>query len=365
MRIIKNPEPFASSYLPPRVVHRERELEELRNAISEGLKIGWPGVTVVGRSGTGKTTLVKMYLREVPGIYVSCLFNPREGEVLKTAIRRVDAHISLRGLSREKMLSVFAGLLERYDINVLVLDEVQGLRDKDLIYRLTRMEEHCGRGVALVLISPYPVYLSLPSHVVAALGRFTEIRMRPYTREQLMDILRDRASEALYAGAWDDEVMEEIARVAAETGDARLAIEILAKAASLAEREGEARITREHVMRVVAKVGAAVSASMLAGLEDDELIILLALLRIMRRKSEARFVEILDVYNVVCEEIGHRKSARSTVHRKLDDMVRKGLLGAERDASGGRFYYAHLATPEEGEEVILAILSSRVKERYK
>ena len=66
--------------------------------------------------------------------------------------------------------------------------------------------------------------------------------------KELEDILRKRAAEAFHEGALDNSVIPLCAAIAArQNGDCRLALDLLLKAAEIAERSGENVVREEHV----------------------------------------------------------------------------------------------------------------------
>jgi cell division control protein 6 len=75
------------------------------------------------------------------------------------------------------------------------------------------------------------------------------IHLNEYDYEQLLEILRYRASEAFYKGAVSDEVLEFMAQAASDRKDARYAIDLLWRSGKFAELEGSDTVTAEHVRR--------------------------------------------------------------------------------------------------------------------
>ena len=92
-----------------------------------------------------------------------------------------------------------------------------------------------------------------------------------------------RAEEALYPGRITDEALDLIAENAADYGDARLAIELLDRAANIAEEDSEGEVTIEHVRAAKAMIYSSVSEGRLRSLDINRMLVLLAVARAMKQ----------------------------------------------------------------------------------
>jgi cell division control protein 6 len=133
------------------------------------------------------------------------------------------------------------------------LDEIDFLVKKhgdDLLYKLVRVNENLPQfKVSLIGITNSVSFVeSLDPRVKSSLGE-EEIVFSPYNADQLKDILLERAKEAFKPGVLDSEVIPLCAALAArEHGDARRALDLLRVAGEIAERRGDLKVTRTHVM---------------------------------------------------------------------------------------------------------------------
>src|SRR5207245_1740380 len=115
---------------------------------------------------------------------------------------------------------------------VVILDEVDALLKKSgpqLVYTFTRWGEEGGRStVSLILISQKTDAMEkLDAASRSTFRRGNEISFARYTREELWDIARFRADLAFHPATVPDEVIDLVADLAAEDGDARRSIELL------------------------------------------------------------------------------------------------------------------------------------------
>src|SRR5947208_3389617 len=73
------------------------------------------------------------------------------------------------------------------------------------------------------------------------------VKFPRYDRTELEDIVQGRVALAMHPGTVDDDLIDLIADIASEFGDARYAIELLEKAGMLADEERAEEVAAEHV----------------------------------------------------------------------------------------------------------------------
>ncbi|WP_166392122.1 Cdc6/Cdc18 family protein [Candidatus Nitrosotalea sp. TS] len=138
---------------------------------------------------------------------------------------------------------------------VLVLDEMDVLfydqrnRPSDFLYRLVTLEERMRqKGLMLCIIGIMNNGLAeyeLDDRVRSRIGS-SEIFFEPYIENRILDILKERASEA-FASPIDSSILEYCAEISStEHGDARRAIDLLRVAAEIAGEQNEP-LSKNHV----------------------------------------------------------------------------------------------------------------------
>lgn len=137
-------------------------------------------------------------------------------------------------------------------VAIVMLDEIDRLgtgAGEEVLYTLSRINADLEHSrVALVGISNDLTFVdTLDSRAISSLGE-TELVVPPYDQQELVDILAQRAAVAFETDALDDGVIEECGKYAArEHGDARRALNLLRTAGKMADRNGDAAVTTEHV----------------------------------------------------------------------------------------------------------------------
>ena len=349
-RILLKEETLDPSYLPPRLVHRETELGLLSRRFRESLGKGLPyHCLVTGGVGSGKTALVRRLgadlerggrLHDLPvrAPYVNCWRRASDRTVMLDLLRSVKVSLPDRGYSLAEMLDVFEQGIRRTPQHlVILLDEAAALvkQETKLVYLLSRSHEVELGSISLVLVASEDLfpYLDAPSR--SSFGVTHRLSLAPYDRAALTDILEERSRLALRPGSVERDVLDQIARIAAPNGDARFAIEILAGAAHAAEDAGADSILAEHVRRAKGSLLPTVTESHLEQLSVNQLGVLLALSRSLRRRGAAVTSQKLRAtHAALVEELGAPPMRRTTFWRTLKELEREGLVTLDAGASG-------------------------------
>ncbi len=265
-RIFANREVLMPDYIPRELPHREREMKRVASVLAPALRGERPSnLFIYGLTGTGKTAVIKRvmlklveavsrnHLRVKP-IYVNVKQRDTPYRVMADLAEAIGLRVPFTGLSTGEVYSRFTRKLSRlHGVYIIVLDEIDFLVKKhgdDLLYKLTRINEVIDNAkVSLVGITNSVSFVEeLDPRVKSSLGE-EEIVFPPYNAEQLRDILEARAEKAFKPGVLDDDVIPLCAALAArEHGDARRALDLLRVSGEMADRLGDGRVTRKHVM---------------------------------------------------------------------------------------------------------------------
>jgi len=333
-------------YVPDRLPRREKQLQRLaalyRPVVEAGVAVN---AFLHGSVGTGKTHTARRFCAElvreasahdkpVEYLVVNCRQKFTADDVSLSMIRNFQPNFPARGFSvPEKLTSMRREMEKRRAHLVLVLDEADVLLKKsgpDLVYSLTRLGEETAGGrerVSLILISQHPDALDILDAATASTFRRTNaVEFPRYAAEELRDIVLQRCDLALHAGTWTEEVVDLIADIAAEYGDARYAIEILQTAGSLADEEGAGEIAAEHVRGSKATVHATDVEEKVRDLDRARALALLAVTRRLRRKTFIVTSEAEEAYALVCEEYGEKPRGHTQFWKYLRDLEALGLI---------------------------------------
>ena len=342
MRLFKDAGKLSTSYVPPRLPHRDRQIEELKSFFR--VRMDFPQIIQLeGDAGTGKTSsslLVAKELKELEytkSLYVNLKVHRKKFVIYKAFLEQVEpeAGFAVRSLSPEEILIHFLKRLTKDKVHdyLLIVDEIDNYvkgGDTSIVYELTRLNEVFPgeklniRGIIFICRSPEWRKL-LDAAERSSLGALI-IKYDRYTKEQLTDILDYRASLALKQNTYSDDVLDYIADVVVSeaASDVRFALDVLYYSALSAEREGAEKIDIEHVRKVVSYLVPGLTSEDLNLLDKAEMVGLLSIANALRLKGEpyVGFLDISKVYEEICKSYGLRPNIRTLENtiQKLYDL---------------------------------------------
>ena len=351
--IIKDGKKLSFDYVPDKLIGREKQMEMLslifRSVIDDGRS---ETAYITGSVGTGKTSTVRRFCIDMAAyaaknnigldyVHINCRQNNTDAMVMAQCIRHFDDKYPDKGYSAEVMMRDFRShILKTKKRFVIVLDEVNALirsGDDDLIYQLSRMGEGIGQSisVSLILISQEYVLDRLDVASLSTFKRANTVRFDKYTRKQLRDIVSARVDDAMVAGTVSEEAIDAITDMSADLGDARMAIDILDKAARLAEMRPKSIVTADDVASVSDMVSSVVNITRLESLGKNELFTLLAFARATRTKPYVTLADAEKTYAIVCEEYEVPARKHTQFFGYTDTLVKDNLLAC-RNADEGK-----------------------------
>jgi cell division control protein 6 len=288
-KIIKNKMVLFPSYLPDDIVMRQWELQEiwfnLQDLTGSSPAPPYP-MHLFGPRGTGKTVvtqfLLKRLSKEIDPEKVIVLYTPTQPSSFSTLCSLLTKLVEKPMAVRNSFYDYWAEFESRVKGKFLlvVLDDIDKLtsnkRDNlDLLFNLSRMENATiisisNKGWALDRLQD-PKYSSIESSFKPA-----KVIFKPYTANELFQILKARQPLAFYPNTCPDEVLLECAKIASYSGDARWALDLLLSAAQIAQMRGADKIKIEDVKVADKIVEQMQLRSKLSGLTRPELVYLKA-----------------------------------------------------------------------------------------
>ena len=362
-KIIRDHAPLTFDHIPEELVGRNAELIELAAIFSgiEDRRVSCRAV-ITGQVGSGKTVLSHCFskdlqrhlagTRDIRPVHVNCRNHPSKAQVLQRLVTALDSGHPERGLgSGEIMQSLRRQLHGNKEHLMLVLDEVDHLlrSDKgDLLYQLLRIDEGLDQAgtLSLIIISQAQVLDLLEPAIISRFGTGNHVHLEAYDADQLAAIARQRAEVACIEGTVSDGVLRTIGQRAEESGDARLAIELLADSAKKAEQSGRGEIIPDDVRTVSREVGQVVEPNVVENLTLHAQLSLLALCRRLRKEDEVTTGDAEKLYHVVCEEYEVDPRSHTTFWKHLKALEQQQLIESRKaNQTSGRGRTQHLSMP--------------------
>ena len=153
-----------------------------------------------------------------------------------------------------------------------------------------------------------------------------------YKPDELMQILKERASTALTSESWSVDVLEEIASLA--RGDARTAIQTLRNAAEFAESQASGAISLDHISRAFTNMNNLKQSYNLKRLGDH----CNMLYRLIQGKRAVLSTDLWEFYQKECVNQGIEPVAKRTYSYYLNRMAQLKLIEAKRARVRGHVY---------------------------
>ena len=373
-RIFKNRKVLMPDYIPNELPHRERQIERVAITLAPALRGERPNnLFIYGLTGTGKTAVVKYVLSRleakalemevsVKGIYINVRHRDTPYRVLADIAGAIDVKVPFTGLSTGEVFGRIVSKLRKSDgTYIIVLDEIDFLVRKhgdDVLYKLTRINELLERArVSIVGITNSVKFVeSLDPRVRSSLGE-EEIVFPPYNAEQLRDILEHRASMAFRENVLDKEVIPLCAALAArEHGDARRALDLLRVAGEIAERLGDSKVRREHVLMAREEIERDRVADVVRSLPLHSKLVLAAVLAASGGgRVSVTTGEIYEWYRRIVRAVGIEEVTFRRISGIIGELDMLGIIQA-RVVSRGRYGKTRLIEVAADPKTILSSL---------
>jgi len=306
-QILINPEVLSTSYIPEKLLHRDKEKAELTNNLKNFIN-----TFICGPYGSGKTTLVKHVIlnlnKKVHIAYIDCSVYRTTYSILKEILP--GSEFILYRSNYELIKELIKYVKERKF--VVCFDNFEKLKESDLIARLMSL------NLCVVLISDDEEnFSSLSENVRSNIP--SVITLKPYTIEQSFDVLKDRADKALAKWTYTDPVIKKI--VEKIKGKISLGINVLKLVALKAESEKKKAIEETDIPTI--------NVDCPQKLSQDEKV----LLKILKEWKSLPSSRLYDFY---LQDSRHPKGQRS-FRNYMGNLCSKGLAKAVGEKRG-RFY---------------------------
>ena len=332
--LFRDPEVFEIDYVPEQFNFREVQMRELAFQIRPGLRGGRPLNTICrGLPGTGKTTSVRKLFEEIEEttkklvpVLINCQIDNTKFAIFSQIYRKLSGHLPpSSGTSFKQVFDAVARMLQKEETVLLVaLDDANYLLYENeinrVLYTLLRSHEaYPGTRIGvIVIISDLDVDLTATVDArVSSVFRPTEIYFPPYGEDEVRDILHERVLQGLYPGCLSEDMFSLVVTQTQKSGDLRVGIDLLKRAALNAEKQARKSIEKEDICKAYDVSRYLHLGFSVRSLKDEEKELLRSLAELAALDGEMNAGE---VYRTIKDRIGVGYTRFYEMVKKLDAM---------------------------------------------
>lgn len=380
--IFKNRDALTSDFTPNTIPHRNEQINTLASILAPSLKGGRPSnIFIYGLTGTGKTLSAKYVGQElermsnqgtipVKVLYINCKMKKiadTEYRLIAELSRLLGQEVPFTGLPTEQIYNTFFTLMDMREwVVVIILDEVDALVSKmgdEFLYNLTRVNQELKRAkVSIIGITNDLHFIDILDPRVKSSLSEEEILFPPYNALELQDILKQRAEIGFVPNILSQEVIPKCAALAAqEHGDARRALDLLRVAGEIAERQGDKKVTEEHVNLAQEKIDYDRVIESVKSLPKQTKLVLWSIIQLDEKKAEnAQTGDVYGIYEDNCKNCGLYPLTQRRISDLISELDMMGIINAKIISLGryGRTREIKLAVSSKVRDKIKEILGS-------
>jgi len=332
-RIIQNPACFEDSYQPPQIISRKVQIDEILECLSPARRGQKPiNVWLYGKTGTGKTAVIKFILEKfeketaIPSLYINCW----EQDTMFSILDNITSQLRILGAQQQrsdiKLLRIKKYFGEK--LFLVALDEIDRPSPKERKAILNGLCSIQNCGLICASNSREPFYL-LEDRLKSRLNPRI-IKFEPYTTQEIIKILEERARDCLQEGTWSERTLERIASLS--EGDSRIAIQTLRNAAVFADKEMCNFIERKFIIKGWHDIKYVSESHKLKRLTDDHRI----LYELIKDQRQVQSGDLWNLYLNRCSTLRRTPISPRTFSEYVNKLRDAGLIEIRRARVKGK-----------------------------
>lgn len=343
--VFKNKSALHIGYVPNKLISRDEQIMQVAKIVQPIFTDGYFSSGLeFGKTGSGKTVVTRYVLKQlsrkakkeainIKSIIISCNQTNTPRRVLIEMLEAIEPEKRCkRGMDTAEYYSQLWDLLNEKELSIiLVLDEIDQMRNLDLLYAFSRVKENQNidseLSIGVIGISNNLHFKNkLDPRILSSFTPST-ILFPPYNAVQIKDILQDRVKLAFKHNVLDPSVVPLCAALSAqEHGDARLALKLLLTSGEVADNASSGMLLESHVRAAHENMNLNCLFELVKTLPYQAKITLYSIIESVRTTGTGTVTtgEVTQMYRRVCERLGVGQAGRSTVSVRITEL---GMLG--------------------------------------
>ncbi len=343
--VFRNKSALHIGYVPKRLIARDEQIKSVADLIKPVFTDGYLNNGLLfGKPGVGKTVVARYVLKQlewkakvedinVKHIMISCgqVNTPRR--VLIEMLETLEPGSKCkRGMETAEYYSQLWNMINRKKASiVVVLDEIDQLKNIDILYAFSRVRENYNidpdLSLGVIGISNDIHFKNkLDPRVFSSFTPAT-ILFAPYNADQILKILQDRVGISFKNNALEHSILHLCSALSAqEHGDARLALKLLLTSGEVADSMRSNMVLEEHVRMAHDDMNVNCLLEMIKTLPYQAKITLYSIIEATRDTGTATTGEVTQVYKQVCNSLDFAQTGRSMVSVRITELDTLGFI---------------------------------------
>lgn len=352
-RIFHDRSKLSPRYIPNELYHREKEMSLLLTMFKDSYikpdEFLFSTPQIVGRSGIGKTSTILKFSKMLENEFIKSgltlkvayinlkLQGGNKYAVYRFLLEKIAPELPSQGLSAEEMLRyLLSYLTENKLYTLIILDEIEFLlrsnKDSGIIYDFTRLNEfdlskHCNVIGVIFIARSTDFHDKIDSSELSTLGRLP-IEFKPYSIDEISDILLTRTSESFNPNVVGTDVIDEVSLITTSSqvgGDVRYALDLLLYAGNLAEANGSDRITLDQIRKAHGYNKPSLTIEDLKELPKSHLLTLMAILKVQNKRKK-QYIELKEIRVYALELAEEYKIKKFEFEDTMNDLLERKIV---------------------------------------
>jgi archaeal cell division control protein 6 len=352
--IFNNKNVIKLTYVPKTIndaLHRKDIIRKIQTKLLDiKSNLAPDNIFIYGKTGTGKTMITKLVIKDFKEvaskrnvkftyIHVNCEESFSENEIFRKINEALYYELegevkefkwNSRGKHKKQFDKMF---FQMKNILIIILDEIDKLDKTTILNTLARtispLTDQSPCLICIVNDGKFKEKLDPPTKSIIG---DNEIQFNPYDANEINDILTERAKIAFRPNVLTEMVIPLCSALAAqEHGDARKAIQLLAKSGEIAEDKGKMIVEEEDVREANDIIEIERIYSIISTLPTQTKATLFAIILLQNKGKESSKSSTGEVYNMyrrICHHIDLDILTQRRVTDLLSELDMLGIINA-------------------------------------